>query len=449
MKKIIFALSILFLLATNAHATVWFVDTTATGAVNGTSWVNAYTNLQPAINAAQNGDQIWVAAGTYSGNFDLGSKPLYIYGGFSGGETDLTTQRIKWREYETILDGAGGVTLKMNGNNASIIDGFTIQNGVGEGAGIALYASCPRLSNLIIKNNQGRGAALFIEGSKLYYPTKSVQIVNVEISNNNYTRPPWHSTDGVISIYSSDVQIYNTTITANQPIGKGTPLSINAQSDIYLYNSIIWNSGDIYNDGNGNTAYSHSSLIDGSGGSLNWGLANVIIDDGGNLDKDPLFYISPYGGYYLTYGSPAIQAGDLSHLFMYEFWDFDLDTNPRYDLNMWTLDMGAYQTQSGSFAPQIPKQTKEKISVEKLSNHINIYPTLLRKGEYVTIEVSSETLSNSLAVSIYTLEGKLYSSETINNGVSSILMPNTSGIYIVVLKSGEIVLRKEKITILP
>src|SRR5262245_48737704 len=76
-----------------------YVNAVATGANNGLSWTDAYIDLQSALSAAVNGDEIWVAAGTYKPttstdrtiSFTL-KNGVALYGGFAGTET-LLTQR--------------------------------------------------------------------------------------------------------------------------------------------------------------------------------------------------------------------------------------------------------------------------------------------------------------------------------------------------------------------
>lgn len=97
---------------------VFYVKRGATGANDGSSWLNAFPELQPALDAVdQQDDEVWVAAGTYlptayidplvttdsrSKTFMI-FKGMKIYGGFSGGEI-LLTQRDP-QAHSTILSG--------------------------------------------------------------------------------------------------------------------------------------------------------------------------------------------------------------------------------------------------------------------------------------------------------------------------------------------------------
>ena len=52
----------LLFIAFDAHATTWYLDNTATGANNGTSWANAWTSLA-VINSVQPGDTVYISGG--------------------------------------------------------------------------------------------------------------------------------------------------------------------------------------------------------------------------------------------------------------------------------------------------------------------------------------------------------------------------------------------------
>lgn len=83
-----------------------FVDADATGAGDGTSWANAYTNLNDALLAAPAGASVWIAEGTYTtpdtASFFI-DKELTVLGGFFGTETAASDANPAL--YPTILSG--------------------------------------------------------------------------------------------------------------------------------------------------------------------------------------------------------------------------------------------------------------------------------------------------------------------------------------------------------
>lgn len=107
-------------LARNATAVI-FVKADAAGNHDGSSWQDAFTELQDALAVAQTGDDIWVAAGTYRPDYDPQTQQhtndrsasfqlidgVDVYGGFAGDETpgvfDLDDRDLT--AHETLLTG--------------------------------------------------------------------------------------------------------------------------------------------------------------------------------------------------------------------------------------------------------------------------------------------------------------------------------------------------------
>lgn len=97
-------------LAASAHAGVVYVDVDALGAGDGSSWSDAKTSLRAALDAAQAGDDLWIAEGTYvpgptaeeTDSFFL-KDGVGLYGGFSGNETALSQRDPV--AHPTILSG--------------------------------------------------------------------------------------------------------------------------------------------------------------------------------------------------------------------------------------------------------------------------------------------------------------------------------------------------------
>jgi len=82
----------LIIIAAPSSAATIYVDTNAPGPTHdGSSWTNAFTELQSGLDVAMAGDEIWVAAGTYTPTAEVGGYITFqmvynvaIYGGLSG-----------------------------------------------------------------------------------------------------------------------------------------------------------------------------------------------------------------------------------------------------------------------------------------------------------------------------------------------------------------------------
>lgn len=154
--KTFFCLYLLILCIGQGWSQVRYVHSLATGTADGSSWTNAHTDLQAAIELALPGDSIFVAGGTYlpvvringdslrHSTFYI-SKEISLFGGFSGNagtEGGFTDRDLIL--YPTVLSGDLGLPGVRTDNafhvvyldhvpSGTVIDGVTISDGDGFG----------------------------------------------------------------------------------------------------------------------------------------------------------------------------------------------------------------------------------------------------------------------------------------------------------------------------
>lgn len=150
------------------NAAVVYVKRDATGTNNGSSWTNAYTNLQTALTNAPSGSDIWITGDTFylpaasarTVSFTITNKNLNLYGGFpkTGNPSSLAARNIA--VYKTIISGDINkndasfstntttsssdrsdnayhvFSIALGANNFSVnFDGITIESGNANGSG--------------------------------------------------------------------------------------------------------------------------------------------------------------------------------------------------------------------------------------------------------------------------------------------------------------------------
>jgi len=195
LNKILLTAATIFF-AVQLNAEVLYVKQGTTG--KGQSWADANGDLAAVLFAANYGDEVWVAAGTYYASFDLDrtrafiiNKGVKVLGGFVGNETDAKQRDSQKNKVilsgnigdkNSFADNSHTVILIGSADENTILDGFHIADGTANSAGATaapsrsgagLYimgkgeqgAARPIIRNCTFYNNYGRdGGAVYCNG---------------------------------------------------------------------------------------------------------------------------------------------------------------------------------------------------------------------------------------------------------------------------------------------
>lgn len=267
--KITLLLLTAFFCLQEAMAKVWYVNspTVSWQGKNSANVLNSLSELKQA-----DGDEVWLAAGTFSldETFTV-SKKISIYGGFAGTESKIEDRKKveggkPWEFVnETILDGRGEKRV-INITSANVfIDGLTVINGkvsetstddnVASGAGIHVTTGIKggTIQNCIVKNNRSfkrAGGGISLRGN--------FTVANCLIKDNVSA----NGSGGGIALYSSSgSSLKNSEILNNQGTDGG---------GVYVYSGTVENciiEGNTGNNGGGlymrtaSAGYAYNCLI--------------------------------------------------------------------------------------------------------------------------------------------------------------------------------------------
>jgi hypothetical protein len=212
---------------------VVYVNKNAAGALHdGKTWGTAFVAVQAGINAAANGDEVWVAAGSYSESISI-TTAVPLYGGFAGAEA-LRSQRDP-KANAAVLDGGGLHPVVRIEGAGTVLDGFTIQNGLNNFQGVGgINCMAPNvvIANNLIRNNKysdtymgsGSGGGVYL----------SPQATGAIVRDNSITGNTVYAGAGVstyavgataygggIAVYAGNVTVERNVITQNSVTGEG------------------------------------------------------------------------------------------------------------------------------------------------------------------------------------------------------------------------------------
>ena len=351
----------------------------------GTSWENAYLDLQSALRrAGVCGAEIWVAMDTYS----PGDEPtdsfvipdtVEVYGGFIGDETSREQRDfVAHKTYLTgYIDGVDDNEKVVTMGDNTILDGFIVQNGY-DGVYSDENNNSFTIANCIINDNMNYGidcqnsnaiidrCVIKENGYDGIYSSgsgKTVEVNNCRIYGNDENGIYCHNStptvinsmihhngsDGAgyygIKLYepSDNPDIRNNTIVYNQNEG----IYFTGDNEPDINNCILW-----YNDKDndfeqmGNCSAEYSCITDPN--DLYGLLPGASTPDQyGNISCDPCFaYSDPdLGNFHLDPDSECIDKGDNSVVDPNGFGEHDIDGDDRVldgnDDAVAVVDMGA------------------------------------------------------------------------------------------------------------
>lgn len=232
---------LLFYFVSVVSAQRWYVSASASGNGSGTSWQNAFTDLQAALQVVQSGEEIWIRNGVYypgqqdSSTFIIPGG-ISIYGGFVGFENLLSDRNLQ--NAATIFSGDIGVVGDSSDNVWHLVKIFNttlpiLMDGIHFTGGSAWTG--------VTHSGGYRGGAIWMQNA------------NLELSNCQFTRN-YGRLGGAIYQSGGQLQIRDCLFDGNRAetdfggaIASGGNASLEVWDSRFQHNYARWGGAITYN----------------------------------------------------------------------------------------------------------------------------------------------------------------------------------------------------------
>ena len=265
---------------TASRSSVLYVKASASGAGDGSSWADAYTDLSSALTSTHPFTEVWVAAGTYKPGSVRPAAFLLppgvaVYGGFAGSESERSQRSPSANQ--TILSGDLGTTGLASDNafhvvvpgHGSTLDGFTIRDGN---------------ASENYSDDRGKGGGIWAKK------------VAFTVSNCAFTANHARQFGGAVHLQEANVTFSSCTFTSNTTgsTGSGGAIDANASrltlASCSLISNVSQHSGGAINSLNTTLAFNDSNFTSNQNASANGGGALNV--SGGSLSDAKGTYAS-------------------------------------------------------------------------------------------------------------------------------------------------------------
>jgi hypothetical protein len=320
------AVFLVFIAVSGVQAATWYVRGDGFGG-DGTSWHEAFTTIQAAINAANSSDRIFVKKGTYtlSSTLSIVDKGPDIYGGFNGTTDETAPEHANPTKNPTIIDGGNTgrcmhISIGLGAFGAPVINGFTIRNGKADdagtlsdyGGGVYIVGQIrtlrPAFLNCIFTNNYAdRG------GGAVGLKDIDADFINCTFWKNRVNGNISATFGGAVNIFNSMTPVFTNCIFYDNIAYNGGAI-YNAGYRLYLWNSILWGNTAVegpqintFNSPTSSSTYIDNSTIQGGVSGAYGGYFNT--QPGSVISSDPKWAGPEAGSFRLRDTSPCIDKG--------------------------------------------------------------------------------------------------------------------------------------------